>query len=100
MPEPTRRSGTTGEFAELLCADPDWVRAEFDAIVAANFDHVTPQPPARPGPARPPAGEDRCRPDAADLTGAFQAARLRPWRRQRSPPLRTTNHAHVPPEGR
>jgi hypothetical protein len=41
-------------FAELLCADPAWVRAEFDAIIAANFGvaeqpEVPPRRPRRPG---------------------------------------------------
>jgi hypothetical protein len=41
-------------FAELVYADPDWVRAEFDAIVAANFRPVPPTArPGATGPRRP-----------------------------------------------
>lgn len=39
-------------FTELISADPDLVRAEFDALIGANFD----QPPAPPVPPAPPAG--------------------------------------------
>ncbi|MFF0147446.1 hypothetical protein [Amycolatopsis sulphurea] len=40
-------------FAELFCADPAWVRAEFDEIIAANFGaaewpEVPPRRPSRP----------------------------------------------------
>ncbi|MFC7616286.1 hypothetical protein ACFQV2_25255 [Actinokineospora soli] len=27
----------SAQFADLVCADDNWLRAEFDAIVAANF---------------------------------------------------------------
>jgi hypothetical protein len=41
-------------FTELICGDPDLVRAEFDALIGAGFDE-TPPPPASPAPsaARP-----------------------------------------------
>ncbi|WP_164930525.1 hypothetical protein [Amycolatopsis mediterranei] len=35
MPDRSTRAGDG--FAELVLAEPEWVRAEFDAIVAANF---------------------------------------------------------------
>jgi hypothetical protein len=36
-------------FAGLICADPEWLRDEFDALVSASFG----QPPAPPPPAPP-----------------------------------------------
>jgi hypothetical protein len=36
-------------FADLICADPEWLRDEFDALVSASFG----QPPAPPPPAPP-----------------------------------------------
>jgi hypothetical protein len=36
-------------FADLTCADPEWLRDEFDALVSASFG----QPPAPPRPAPP-----------------------------------------------
>ena len=47
LPETEQRG-----FAELLCADPAWVRAEFDAIIAANFGDAAEQPEVPPN--RPP----------------------------------------------
>lgn len=39
-----------GGFAELVCADPAWMRAEFDAIIAANFGTAAEQPEVPPPP--------------------------------------------------
>jgi hypothetical protein len=36
-------------FAELICADAQWLREEFDALIAASFS----QPPAAQPPAPP-----------------------------------------------
>ncbi|WP_173165730.1 hypothetical protein [Phytohabitans suffuscus] len=36
-------------FTELICGDPDLVRAEFDALIGASFDDP-PEPPAPPAP--------------------------------------------------
>jgi hypothetical protein len=36
-------------FADLICADTQWLREEFDALVTASFG----QPPAAPPPAPP-----------------------------------------------
>jgi len=47
------------QFLELLCTDPDWVRAEFDAIVAAEW----PIPPSI-GPRRGAAADQRPHPAA------------------------------------
>ncbi|WP_146060444.1 hypothetical protein [Amycolatopsis sp. CA-128772] len=80
---PDRITRTADGFAELVLADPAWVRAEFDAIVAANFDPPPPPVPAarrRPGPPRPRrvAGVPRRRP-------GFRLAARCP-RRERGPP--------------
>jgi hypothetical protein len=44
----TREADAT--FAELICADPQWLRAEFDALITAGFG----TPPAWPRPPAPP----------------------------------------------
>ncbi len=36
-------------FADLICADPQWLDAEFDALISASFS----EPPAPPPPAPP-----------------------------------------------
>jgi hypothetical protein len=36
-------------FADLICADPQWLDAEFGALIAASFS----EPPAAPPPAPP-----------------------------------------------
>ncbi|MEV4318029.1 hypothetical protein [Actinocrispum sp. NPDC049592] len=52
-PAEVERGGPPG-FAELVCADPAWVQAEFDAIIAANFGAAEqPEIPQR-RPPRPP----------------------------------------------
>jgi len=42
---PDRNTCAADGLAELALADPAWVRAEFDAIVAANFGSPPPPPP-------------------------------------------------------
>ncbi|MCU1535930.1 MAG: hypothetical protein JWP82_281 [Humibacillus sp.] len=86
------------ELLELLLADDDLVRAEFDAIIAAaGLDGAQPprgRPPGREG---RPRGDDRaCRPGRGDRAPLDLRARATaPWRdhvgvwavgRQRSPP--------------
>jgi hypothetical protein len=86
-PSRTAPAEATAELAELICADDDFVRAEFAAIVAAEWG--TP-PPSRPGP-RPPA-PDRRRPTRRPVAGAEPCSPGRagpastPRGRQRSPP--------------
>ena len=82
----TRQAGAA--FAELICADEQWLHEEFDALIAANYPpgppppappHTPPLPPRRPatatclaaGPVRPQA------------TSSHPGGGLR---RQRSPP--------------
>jgi hypothetical protein len=75
-------------FADVICADPQWLREEFDELISASFD----QPPAPPPPAPPrvpPSG--RGRPPSRRRPGVHPA-RVAPARaaqgrrRQRSPP--------------
>jgi hypothetical protein len=76
-------------FAELICADAQWLREEFDALIAASFS----QPPAEPPPAPPRVPPHRrhpgpsrgrwLRPRPPALTAAVTAPG---HRRQRSPP--------------
>ncbi|HET6706431.1 hypothetical protein [Amycolatopsis sp.] len=82
MPDEITR--TADGFAELVLADPAWVRAEFDAIVAANFGPPPPPVPAarrRRGVPRPPAvdGVPRRRPGVRLLAAKCP-------RRERAPP--------------
>jgi hypothetical protein len=76
MPDTTRESPRGDSFAELVCADPDWVRTEFAAIVAANFPAtadslplaVRGEPLAHTGrrlPRRRPSGRQRSPPSAS-----------------------------------
>jgi hypothetical protein len=58
-------------FAELICADAQWLREEFDALIAASFG----QPPA----ARPPA------PPRVPPPHGLAGPRDRDWRRPRTP---------------
>ncbi|WP_406833042.1 hypothetical protein ABEG17_09480 [Pedococcus sp. KACC 23699] len=77
----------TEEFLELVCADEELLRAEFDEIIAQEW--TSPPPPGEPRAATPGDGPRR------PLTGPVDAAWSRPrachpliprWRRQRSPP--------------
>ncbi|TDE38704.1 hypothetical protein [Actinomadura sp. 6K520] len=80
------------EFAELICADEQWLRDEFDALVAASFGG----PPTRPGPPAPPWTPPAGRPwrylpfsfpaPPAVRRAARPAGSGLPMRRQRSPP--------------
>jgi hypothetical protein len=84
----TATRGTDEQFLELLCADEDLVRAEFDAIIAAEW----PSPP----PAEPDHGADAerrpCRPrqrreaSVAALSSRPRHPGVGGWTRQRSPP--------------
>ena len=76
-----------GAFAELICADEQWLRDEFDALIAASY----PPGPPPPAPPRVPPLPPRHRGQAwSPLAGASpQATPSRPGsglRRQRSPP--------------
>jgi hypothetical protein len=86
--EPGTREADT-VFAELIYADEQWLREEFDALIAASFG----QPPAAPPPAPPRLPPRRHRP----APGRWGPVQLSPpaithpvtmpgHRRQRSPP--------------
>lgn len=88
MHQATRQAGSA--FADLICADPQWLRAEFDALIAASFGPPPAQPPAAPpripprrGPWWPhsPAPRDRPFPAIPLLAATTPATG-----RQRSPP--------------
>jgi hypothetical protein len=83
----TRETDTV--FAELIYADAQWLREEFDALIAASFG----EPPAAPPPAPPRLPPHRHRP----ASERWDRAQLSPMtiahpvitpghRRQRSPP--------------
>ncbi|MCP9949996.1 hypothetical protein [Actinomadura madurae] len=77
-------------FADLICADDQWLRREFDALIAASYG----APPARPGPPAPPRTPPAGRPSRY-LSGTHGLRTAPPsgsgrrrgiLRRQRSPP--------------
>jgi hypothetical protein len=86
-------------FADLICADPQWLDAEFDALISASFSEppassppAPPRVPPRPGGTPPPSR----RPAPGPTAVAAPAAAGPGHGRQRSPP------AHLPsrPRGR
>jgi hypothetical protein len=74
-------------FTDLVTADSDWVRDEFDALIGANFDEPPAPPPppapseAQPAPPPPPPGAG----DGTPARGGDQH-RGAPHTNQRSPP--------------
>ena len=73
-------------FVDLVCSDDEWVRAEFEAIVAASWSPLPPRQPTwfgtvHPGGSRPAAFHPR-----QDRLGHNGHAGVLRWRRQRSPP--------------
>jgi hypothetical protein len=75
-------------FADVICADQQWVDAEFDALISASFSEPpAPPPPAPPRvpprPGIPPPSSRRPPPAQAAMTSPATG----PGRgRQRSPP--------------
>lgn len=78
------------KFAELVCADPQWLDAEFHALVSAAFG----APPSWPRPPAPPRVPPRDRPPST----FFRAARTAKSERT-APPLllRRRCHQRSPP---
>jgi hypothetical protein len=75
-------------FAELICADEQWLREEFDALIAANYQPPGPPPPAPPRtpplpPRRPAKATCRAAGPGPQATSSHPGGGLR---RQRSPP--------------
>jgi hypothetical protein len=85
-------------FVELLCADEELLRAEFDAIIAAEW----PDPP----PVDPDCGADADRSSHPARQRRAASAKVRPgrptpaeisgWTRQRSPPTATQRPERYP----
>ena len=76
----TREADTA--FAELICADAQWLREEFDALISASFG----QPPAAPPPAPPRV------PSSPGRTGPPSQHRPRPCLRAVTLPVNTPGH--------
>ena len=82
-------------FAELICADAQWLREEFDALIAASFSQPPAAPPPAPPRVRPPHGRagppgcHRLRPEAPASTSPLTPPGQR---RQRSPPASPPTH--------
>ncbi|GAA1294386.1 hypothetical protein GCM10009609_74610 [Pseudonocardia aurantiaca] len=103
-PPPRDRPAATAEFVDVVCADGELLRAEFDAIIAANFPPEAGQacedPPRRPAPPLC----DRAHPERSRSTGrgrrpdrtAIRAAR-RHRARQRGPPPNGRREQNVDP---
>ncbi|WP_370936484.1 hypothetical protein [Amycolatopsis sp. cg13] len=87
----SRREAAASEFAELICADPAWLRAEFEAIVATCFDDAPPHGDA-PGP------RSTGREQQQVATSVWRA--WPPERRERSPPARSGSTATAASRGR
>src|SRR3954454_5259138 len=61
--EPSAAADITAAFTDLVCADHELLRAEFDAIITANFpdaaDGTQRHPPTHPGVPRTDRGAPR-----------------------------------------
>ena len=90
MSELTTRKADA-KFAELICADPQWLRTEFDALIAAGFG-APPAWPRLPAPPRVPPQRPPVNPPAEPRRNTRPAPPVRVTRqghcRQRSPPPR------------
>ena len=87
-------------FTELVCGDPDLVRAEFDALIGASFDNPpTPRrhpphlPPGRHPPIRNPTPRRHRRPPT---TGASPALPATTHDRRPDTPRRGTDPKEIP----
>jgi hypothetical protein len=89
--EPTAAADTTATFTDLVCADHELLRAEFDAIITANFSDAADGTQRRP--TRPfVPGMGRGTPRDAPTTSAHRqrggiAGAQHPRARQRGPPV-------------
>jgi len=76
------------EFADLVYADPQWLREEFDELIATSFSRPPAAPPPAPpgvprrGPSCPPTGQAPGRLPAACIGWPREHTQ----RRERSPP--------------
>jgi hypothetical protein len=80
---------TDATFADLICDDPQWLDAEFDALISASFSEPPVPPPPAP-PRVPPRPGTPCPPSRRPAPGpraaASPAASGSRHGRQRSPP--------------
>lgn len=78
-----------GVFWDLVCGDEDWLRAQFDAIIAAEYpSRERPAPPTLPPRHRAHGGPGTRRSWVDGPGPATAEAQLHPPPRQRSPPQR------------
>jgi hypothetical protein len=73
------------EFADVVYTDDQFVRDEFDALVAANWGPPRDRSPHRRGPSPPPAAAGRRHVSWTPPTHPDRTRDIR-WRRERSPP--------------
>lgn len=93
-------AGGDAAFGDLVCADDDLLRTEFDAIVAANFpDRADGRPgrrtaaaPVLVGTARLPERDDGFRPPHPPVPPGPTGVPLRRQARQRGPPPGDDRH--------
>ncbi len=78
---------TDEAFVELICADDEFVGAEFDAIIAAEWPTRPPAEPGRDDAVQPPARGGRPLPGPVRLTHRPQHPGIDGWARGRSPPV-------------
>ena len=100
----TREAGAA--FADLVYADPQWLDAEFDALISASFSEPpAPPPPApprvppQPGIPSPPSRQPPSRPGRRHLPGH----RAGPWPAALAPgasPRPAAGPLPWPPDGR
>lgn len=88
MPDILSRPAGTSGFAELVYADPAWLRAEFDAIMTANLLVPPCRARTRLGFARPRHRRPAVCAGRAGRVGASGVPASKEWaeHRQRSPP--------------
>ena len=77
---------TAEQFLDVLLADEDLLRAEFDAIVAAEWPSPPPAEPRRRDPADRLPRRHRTRARAARLATRPRHPGVGAWARERSPP--------------
>jgi hypothetical protein len=76
------------DFWDLVCSDEQWLRAEFDAIIAAEWAGPPTVDARRHVPPRPMGGRDVPRPvSGSSRRGGGRAAAAPAGARQRSPPV-------------
>jgi len=92
----TAASSPPAALAEVVCADPDLLALEFDALMAANFPDSADRPDSRP-PRRTGLLARRLPPPRPSLPARRESAPLaderadeeHAWARQRGPPAAT-----------